>query len=103
MNCVFCKIVNKEIPCMQIYEDADTFAFLSIKPIAPGHTLVIPKAHYTDIFSLPENQLHKIISLAQKTASVVKSAMQAEGINIGMNNGSAAGQEIFHVHFHIIP
>lgn len=103
MDCLFCKIGGGQIPSDKIYEDADFLAFLDIKPVNQGHTLVIPKTHYKDIFELPEEVLAKMSVLIKKLAPAIKDAVGAEGINIAMNNESAAGQVVFHSHIHIIP
>ncbi len=102
-DCIFCKIVNKELPCYKIYEDNDFLAFLDIQPIAKGHTLVIPKKHYSNFSKTPTEILAKIMPLVQKIGLAVQKATGADGFNIGLNNGSSAGQIIMHTHFHIIP
>jgi histidine triad (HIT) family protein len=103
MDCLFCKICTGEIPSDKVYEDADFLAFLDIKPLNQGHTLIIPKEHYKDIFELPDEVLVKMSVLVKKLSIAVKEATKAEGINIKVNNGAPAGQDVFHVHFHIIP
>lgn len=103
MDCVFCKIVAGEIPCYKVYEDDDFLAFLDMYPVNNGHTLVIPKKHYDNIFELPENVASKYFVVVKKIAEIVKKIMNADGINIGMNNLPAAGQVVFHSHIHVIP
>ena len=102
-ECVFCKIAQGEIPSDKIYEDNNFFAFLDIKPNNPGHTLIIPKTHYKNIYELPDETLSEIAPLIKKIAIAVKHGVTADGINIIMNNDSAAGQIVHHAHFHIIP
>ncbi|MEI6494524.1 MAG: HIT family protein [bacterium] len=102
-ECLFCKIIKGEVPSQKVYEDDVFFAFLDIRPINLGHTLLLPKAHYRNLFDLPTDILEKTGPIVQKLALVVRDASQAEGINIGWNNESAAGQLIFHSHVHIIP
>ncbi len=102
-NCVFCKIARKEIPSDKIYEDKNFFAFLDATPVNPGHTLLIPKKHYENLYGLPDELLSKMAPIIKKMAIAVKKGADAEGINIGMNNEVAAGQIIPHAHFHIIP
>lgn len=102
-NCIFCQIVKKDIPAKIVYEDEDILAFLDIEPNNPGHTLVIPKKHHQDLFDLPEDILSKLLPAIQKIAEGVRVAVSAPGINIRMNNGSEAGQIIYHAHIHIIP
>jgi len=102
-ECVFCNIVNNKIPCIKVYEDDDFLAFLDIHPINRGHTLVIPKKHYKDLFEIDEDILKKYLLVIKKVAFATKKALNADGINIGMNNGETAGQVVMHAHIHIIP
>ena len=103
MNCLFCKIVNKEVPCSKVYEDDKILGFLSIEPINKGHVLIIPKEHYINILDVDEIVLKDIISVVKKVALGVKKAVNADGIVITQNNGKCAGQAIMHLHFHVIP
>ena len=103
MDCLFCKIAKREIGTEKVWEDSDFFAFLDIKPVNPGHTLVIPKSHYRNIFDMPEDVLSKMALAVKKISIAVKDGVEAEGINIAMNNEPASGQIVFHAHFHIIP
>jgi histidine triad (HIT) family protein len=100
---IFEKIVAGEIPCTKIYEDENTFAFLDINPNSIGHTLVITKKPYRNIFDLPNDAAENLIKTVKKVAAAVKKATNCDGINIVMNNEKAAGQIVFHVHIHIIP
>lgn len=102
-NCIFCKIVRGEISSHKVYEDEATFAFLDIRPNNPGHTLVIPKEHTPNIYEISEETFEAVTKTAKKVAIAVKRGVQADGINIGMNNDKAAGQIIFHAHIHVIP
>ncbi len=102
-NCLFCKIVRGEIPCERIYEDEHTFAFLDIKPLNEGHTLVVPKAHHTDMMDTPKEVFLRVMETVHTLAPVIKNVVGADAINLGNNNGAAAGQVIFHLHAHIIP
>lgn len=102
-DCIFCKIIKKEIPCYKIWEDDDFLAFLDINPVNLGHTLIIPKKHYENIFDLPINLLEKCGPVIQKVSKAVLGGTKASGLNIGMNNGETAGQLVFHTHFHLIP
>jgi len=101
--CVFCKITRKEAPASTVYEDEKIIAFLSIQPINVGHTLVVPKKHYENIYEIPEEEVAYLYKIVKKIAEAVKKAVDAEGIRIVQNNGEAAGQVIFHLHVHIIP
>lgn len=102
-NCIFCKIIASEIPATKIYEDDFTLAFLDISPVHPGHTLVIPKDHFENIYTIPPELYCRVQMTAQKVAIAVRNAMDADGINIIINNESAAGQVVDHSHIHIIP
>jgi histidine triad (HIT) family protein len=102
-SCAFCKIARKEAPASRVYEDEKVIAFLSIQPINVGHTLVVPKKHYENIYEIPEEEVAHLYKIVQKMAIAVKKAVDAEGIRIVQNNGEAAGQVIFHMHVHIIP
>lgn len=102
-NCVFCNIANGKIPSTKIYEDSETLAFLDISPVNKGHVLVIPKDHHENVYDMPAETWCRVMLTAQKVAVAVKNALDADGINISMNNESAAGQDVFHAHIHIIP
>lgn len=102
-NCIFCKIIAKEIPSHVVYEDDDTLAFLDIHPNNPGHTLVVPKKHSENLYDMDDHHLAAVMRTAQKVAIAVKKGVGAQGINLAMNNEEAAGQVIFHPHLHIIP
>ena len=102
-DCIFCKIVSKEIPSEVIYEDDKILAFLDISPVNKGHSLVIPKKHYENSLETPEEILKELIVVVKKVALAIKKVTGAEGINFGVNNGAAAGQMIFHTHMHVIP
>lgn len=100
---LFEKIIAGEIPCNKIYEDDFTFAFLDINPNNPGHTLVIPKKPFKNIYEIDEETVGALIKTAQKIAIAVKKAVASDGIKIIMNNEAASGQIVFHAHIHIIP
>lgn len=102
-NCIFCKIIQGEIPADKIYEDENHLAFLDIAPVNPGHILLIPIVHYKNLYNLPDDTLGGIAPLIKKIAIAVKQATNADGISIRMNNESAAGQIVPHAHFHIMP
>lgn len=102
-NCIFCQIIAGEIPANKVYEDEDFIAFLNIKPNNLGHTLLVPKKHYKNIFDLPNKLLTKLGPHIQIIANAVLKGTGATGINVGMNNGETAGQLIWHAHIHIIP
>jgi histidine triad (HIT) family protein len=102
-DCIFCKIIKGEIPSHKVYEDEHNLAFLDIRPNNHGHTLVIPKDHFENIYTLPDETLARLSLAVKKVAIAVKHGMDADGINVIMNNETDAGQIIFHAHFHIIP
>ncbi len=100
---LFEKIALREIPADIVYEDEHTLAFLDIKPVNPGHTLVITKKPHRTLLDTPPDEAHHLIETIQIVAKGVKEAMNADGVNVTFNNEKAAGQLIFHVHAHIIP
>lgn len=102
-DCVFCKIVKEEIPCEKIYEDRDILVFLDIAPVNIGHSLVIPKKHFVNIYETPEEILASMIKTAKIVSKAIKSQTKADGVNVTMNNDTAAGQVVFHSHIHVIP
>ena len=102
-SCEFCKIIRREAPANRVYDDEQVVAFMSNHPVNPGHTLIVPKKHYENIFEVPDEEIAHIFMLSKKIASAVKKAVNAEGIRIVQNNGEAAGQVIPHLHVHVIP
>jgi diadenosine tetraphosphate (Ap4A) HIT family hydrolase len=102
-NCIFCQIVAKQAPSSILYEDATVMAFLDIRPLNMGHTLVIPKEHYVDIFDTPDKVLAAVHVVSKQLAVAVKKATNADGISIIQQSGKAAGQDIFHIHVHVVP
>jgi histidine triad (HIT) family protein len=103
IDCLFCKIIAGKIPAERVYEDTECFAFLDINPVHIGHTLLVPKAHYANLYETPDTVLASLAPVIKKLAIAAKKAVHADGINIEMNNDSAAGQLIFHAHLHVIP
>lgn len=102
-NCIFCKIVAGEIPSTRVYEDADTLAFMDIGPVIKGHTLVIPKQHYDPITKTPVDVLGRLMKVVQKIAQAQMNGLKADGVNVLNANGTAAGQQVPHIHFHVVP
>lgn len=100
---VFARILRGEIPAHVVFEDAKTLAFMDVMPQADGHALVIPKAEAETIFDLPPEALAATILTTQRVARAVKKAFDAPGVMIAQLNGPAAGQSVFHVHFHVLP
>ncbi|HPU62737.1 MAG TPA: HIT family protein [Mobilitalea sp.] len=102
-NCIFCKITAGEIPSSVIYEDDDFKVILDIAPAAKGHAIILPKKHFADIFELDEDTAKKVLVVAKKVAAALKKELNCDGLNLLQNNGQAAGQSVFHIHFHLIP
>jgi histidine triad (HIT) family protein len=102
-DCIFCKIIAGQIPCTRVYEDAACLAFMDINPIAPGHTLVVPKRHCEAIVEMSADEAAAIFSPVPALAAAVKAALKAEALNVLQNNGRAAGQAVDHLHIHLIP
>lgn len=102
-DCLFCKIANKEIPSDVVFEDDRVFAFLDINPSSSGHTMVIPKTHANTLSDLPEEEIQPFFSIVKKTVGAIRKSVSPDGFTLGMNYGRAAGQEVDHMHFHIIP
>lgn len=102
-NCLFCKIIKGEIPSYKIYEDDEVYAFLDISQVTRGHTLVIPKKHYQDIFEIDAKTMAKVYEKVNTLANDICTKLGAKGVNILNNNKEIAGQTVFHFHVHIIP
>jgi len=102
-SCIFCKIARKQAPASVIYEDDSVMAFLDIRPLSTGHTLIIPKEHYRDIFDIPPELLTRVHQVTKQVAVAVQKATNADGISIFQQNGASAGQEVFHLHVHVVP
>ncbi len=100
-DCIFCKILNKQLSSYQIFENQEIMAFLDNRPLFPGHTLVIPKVHIETIFELEDHLAQKLFQASKHIAIAVKKAMGAEGIFIGNNN--VIGQTVPHFHLHVVP
>lgn len=103
MDCIFCKIINKEIPSYIVWEDEYIFAFLDVHPCSKGHTVVVPKAHFANLWDMNTETFDLVAHGLRATAGRVQARLKPDGMNIGINNGSAAGQAVAHVHWHIIP
>ncbi len=103
MDCIFCAIIAGEIPAAKVYEDEHVFAFMDIAPANPGHTLVIPKQHYRNIFDMPVEVGSKIMQVAIPLANAIRVALNPDGLNLFQSNEAAAFQTVFHFHLHLIP
>jgi histidine triad (HIT) family protein len=102
-HCIFCKIVRGEIPSAKILETVDVLAFLDINPVNPGHTLLVPKAHHAQLSELSDAVAAAAGSLLPRLCRAIAAATGADGLNVIVNNGRAAGQTVDHGHWHIIP
>ena len=102
-NCIFCAIAAGEIPSFKVYEDELVLAYLDINPFSKGHTLVIPKAHSEGLLDTDDRTLQDVIVRVKKVAAHLKAKLGCDGFNVVQNNGEAAGQSVFHLHFHIVP
>ena len=102
-NNIFARIVRGEIPCVRVYEDADTLAFMDLMPQSPGHTLIIPKIAGENLLDTPVASVEAAMRTTQRIARAVQTAFDAKGLIVTQFNGRAAGQTVFHLHFHVIP
>ena len=101
MDCIFCKIVDGNIPSYKLYEDNDILVFLDINPVSVGHTLIIPKKHVLDIMEIDDDLLIKIVNKAKDVAKLINQKLNSSGYTLVQNNGSV--QEVKHFHLHVIP
>ena len=102
-DCIFCKIAAGEIPSRKIYEDKDLIAIMDLSPTSKGHSLIIPKEHYTNIYDIDEEIAGKVMKTAKKLATKMTVALNCDGFNLLQNNGETAGQTMFNFHMHLIP
>ena len=103
INCVFCKIIKKEIPYYKLYENDNCLAFLDITPHAKGHTMVIPKMHAEVLTDLEDDKVKELFVAVKKVINMLKDKLNPDGFNVGWNSGETAGQVVPHLHIHIIP
>jgi histidine triad (HIT) family protein len=102
-ECIFCRIVAREIPATLVHEDEDTLAFMDIGQVNPGHVLVTVKKHADNIFALDEAQAAAVFRSAAKVARAIRGAFEPQGLSVYQANGRAAGQTVFHLHLHLVP
>lgn len=102
-NCIFCKIIANEISSYTVYEDDIFKAILDISPAAKGHTILISKKHFANLFELDQETASKAMVVASKVSKALMEELKCDGVNILQNNGEAAGQTVFHFHIHLIP
>jgi histidine triad (HIT) family protein len=100
---IFAKILRGQAPCVKVYEDELSLAFMDVMPRADGHTLVIPKAKARNLFDIAPEDLARFMPSVQKVANAVMAGMKAEGISLQQFNEEAGGQQVFHLHFHVLP
>jgi len=103
MDCLFCKLVQKKIPPKTIYENDKVLAFLDIQPLAPGHTVVIPKIHAENILDLKEEEVKPLFTAVKRVTAILDKNIKPAGFTLGINHGKVAGQSVDHLHIHIIP
>ncbi|MBT2669563.1 HIT family protein [Streptomyces sp. ISL-14] len=102
-DCIFCKIINGEIPSSKVFENEHVLAFLDISQVTKGHTLVIPKVHKENLYELTPEIAMNLFEVVPEIARAMKQEFQPVGLNLLNNNGEAAGQSVFHFHMHLIP
>lgn len=102
-NCIFCKILRGEMGAVKVHEDQDTLTFMDVMPQSPGHCLIIPKRHAATIHEVSAGEAATLIRATQRIAQAVNTALKPDGVGLYQFNGAAAGQTVFHVHFHVIP
>jgi histidine triad (HIT) family protein len=102
-DCIFCRIVEGQLPAARVLETPEVLAFLDIAPVNYGHTLIIPKRHYQNFLDLPDELWKEMGQVSRRVAQALRTTLQAQGFNLGMNNFEAAGQVVFHAHLHLIP
>lgn len=102
-DCIFCKISAGEIPSTTLYEDNDFRVIFDVGPASKGHALILPKKHFDDVFGMDEETASKVFVVAVKVANAMKKVLNFDGMNIVQNNGTIAGQTVFHFHMHLIP
>lgn len=102
-DCIFCKLANGDIPTNVVYEDDDFTVIMDASPATKGHSLILPKEHFSNIYELDDELAGKVFVLAKKLATEMTDKLQCDGFNIVQNNGETAGQTVFHFHMHLIP
>ena len=102
-DCIFCKVLDGEIPSQKVYEDEHTLAVMDINPWTRGHAVVIPRRHAADLFDISDEDLEHVAVAAKRLATKMRDALGCDGVNLLQSNGAAAWQTIFHLHVHVIP
>jgi len=101
--CIFCKIANGEIPSATLYENEHFRVILDLNPASKGHALILSKGHFTNLYELPDELAAEVLILAKEVSAKLSESLKCDGLNIVQNNGSCAGQTVFHFHMHLIP
>ena len=102
-DCIFCKIIRDDLPSYKIYETDETLCFLDIHPVSKGHALIVPKNHSENLFDITAKDWASVSETARVVAIALEKSLDADGVNLGMNNREHAGQVVFHPHVHLIP
>jgi len=102
-DCIFCKIISGDIPCVKIYENDKVLAFADINPIDSGHTLIIPKAHYENIWEIPTEELAAVARASKSVADAIQKSLTPDGVAVMQLNGRGVNQVVMHYHMHLIP
>ncbi len=102
-DCIFCKILSKEINSHKVYENDSVLAFLDVLPMSPGHTIIIPKEHIADVESISESQLAEMTRAFKLIGKAMIEGLGVEGYSVFLDNKSAANQHVPHIHFHVVP
>jgi histidine triad (HIT) family protein len=103
MSCIFCRIVDGDLPSRTVYENSEALAFLDANPLAAGHTLVVPRAHHETVGDLPPETAGAVFEAVSAVTPRVERAVDADATTVAVNNGEAAGQEVPHTHVHVVP
>lgn len=102
-GCIFCRIVAGQAPCHRVYEDPAVLAFMDIRPVSRGHTLIIPKPHFENLFEASEDAMAAVARVSVRLANAIRAVCEPDGVFVAQTNGVAAGQTVFHYHLHLIP
>ena len=102
-ECIFCKIVRGEAPADKVYEDERVLVFMDLFPVTDGHTLIVTKEHFENLFEATEESLQAVVATSRRIARAIQAALEPEGLMVFQLNGRAAGQAVFHYHMHLMP
>lgn len=102
-GCIFCKVVRGEAPAHRVYEDDRVLVFMDLFPVTDGHTLIVTKEHFENLFEAAEDSLQAVVSTSRRIARAIQAALEPDGLMVFQLNGRAAGQSVFHYHMHLMP